>query len=262
MTKHQMEKMPSMKRYHFGQCDNDIYDAIKSLSARREKIDFHSLKNIVLAARPEYLGYLLVAAARKGIIRDVQFITPIVITNNCLIQINEALCEASANAHTSIIEYLLNNGADIHYDGENPLRRAVREGYVESVDVLLEKGANVHVSNDSLLLDCCRSGDYPDVLKSLFSHGINVLTHYHNALNLCYEKNHSDSARVLICWSANRIVEKKLPTSDNEDFDQVLQMKELEEYNARYASDSSDYTNSESSESSTDEGFSKPSTPN
>ena len=175
-------------------------------SLRRTLVDpnfhtFNTIKNCAISSTPEIIGELLVAAANTGVIRDVELYVPIAIGNNLENKINESLCEASQNAHVTVMAYLLKNGADIHHNNELPLRKAIAAGCIESVDFLLDNGADVHVNNDELLVYCCTSGDYPNIVSSLISHKIDVLKNYKTALEICYNKKHMDSASKLVQYS-------------------------------------------------------------
>ena len=224
-----------------------IVDAVKNLAATRKTNEYHQLKNIIMSSSPQYIGYLLVAAARSGIIRDVELLTPIAIANDCQTQINEAFCAAAEYANVTVMAYLLDNGAEIDYDNGKALKCAIAVGYLESVNYLLKKGVNVNIV-DNLLLHCCTSGDYPEVLKALIAHGIDVSNHYKTVLDICYQKKYCDSAQVLIQWSARSDDKGTAPILNEsaEDFERILREKEAKEL-ADFA-ELANYTDDDNSE--------------
>ena len=181
-----------------------IYSA-KNLIDSETIYNYNYIKNIILLqSSPQTIGILLVAAARRGIIRDVELYVPIAVGNDLYTEINEALCVAAENVHIMIMDYLLKNGANIHYNNELPLKKAIIAGHIESVDFLLDKGANVHADNDELILLSCRSGDYPDIMNSLILHGIDVLKHYKILVDECYKHNTLQSLTCLFKHNYNK----------------------------------------------------------
>ena len=53
--------------------------------------------------------------------------------------------------HLDVIKYLVKEGADIHADHENALRRAAYNGNLDIVKYLVEKGANPHIDDDVII---------------------------------------------------------------------------------------------------------------
>ncbi len=75
----------------------------------------------------------------------VQLMQEIISEDNSII--NDSLVRAAAFNSLKVIEYLLDNGADIHYQEDAALRWACRESNYESVKLLLEKGADPTAKN-------------------------------------------------------------------------------------------------------------------
>jgi len=50
-----------------------------------------------------------------------------------------------------VVEYLLEQGADLHAENDEPLRWAAAKGYLEIVKYFVEQGADLHADNDFAL---------------------------------------------------------------------------------------------------------------
>ena len=79
--------------------------------------------------------------------------------NNDIFDINQALVSASGRNATDTVKYLLEKGADVHYNNDEPLRKALElairyanEGglNVPIIDVLLENGADFNIILDEI----------------------------------------------------------------------------------------------------------------
>ena len=64
---------------------------------------------------------------------------------------DEALFGACQKSNLSLMKYLVNKGADIHFSDDYILRFAANNGYLEIVKYLVEKGANIHTQDDCAL---------------------------------------------------------------------------------------------------------------
>jgi ankyrin repeat protein len=56
---------------------------------------------------------------------------------------DEALITASSYDQVEIVKFLLDNGADVHYEEEQALRTAVLYNKLNAVKILLENGADI-----------------------------------------------------------------------------------------------------------------------
>lgn len=209
--------------------------------------NFHELKKLVISANQNTLRSLLIGAACSGVYRDVELMLPQVIANDMYNSVNEAFCAAAQNNHILVMELLINNGADIHYNNDFALTKAVQSGHPESVLYLLANKADVHVDNDRLLIICCQYGDYVDVLQLLIDSGIDVLKQYLTAYNICLGKKHANCATLLIKYSNMNVPEKKPPptinlvlTNDNDLNEQSDEQSESEVNEYTEGSDGSD----------------------
>lgn len=196
-------------------------------------VDFRWLRNNIHTFTPDMLGSMLKNASKKGIIRDVELLLPLVIINGDLNYIHEALVEASSHCHTTIMKLLLNNGADVQYDNNLPLKNAVTNGHSDAVKILLDNGANVHVDSNDLLAMCCEAGDYDDVLTLLIEYGIDISKKYQLAINLSFSKGRKSCMQVLVNYNVKTL--SKTPSSSSIDNDELLNyedtIEDVNEYN-------------------------------
>ncbi|AUL78669.3 putative ankyrin repeat protein [Tupanvirus deep ocean] len=207
-----------------------LTSAIRELSAQPDVDDFHKLRKIVQTASPRVLGELLRSACRKGVLRDVELMVPMVVANGQTADINESFCLACQNNHIAVMKLLLHNGAKVSYYDNLPIRRAVSGGHVEAVEFLLNNGADVHADDDKLLMICCQSGDYVDVLKLLINRDIDVLKNYHAAYNCCLNLGRNECGCELVRYSNTKPVYKS-STPIKECSDEIEKLIETEEYN-------------------------------
>lgn len=204
----------SLNNFHTGPINiQSLAECIRELALDENINDFSDFKNIIDRSNKQAISILFVAASRKGIIRDVEYMIPLVVANEVPNVMEDALVAAAENCHIRIVKMLLRNGANIEYKKNLPLRKAVEKGHTESVICLVEFGANVHIDNDELILHCCRSGDYPDVLKILVSYGLNLLSNYSIAYETCLLFDHQKSIEYLVKYSSKNLQQQ--PTTSN-----------------------------------------------
>lgn len=213
---------PNMFRSFFGRFNRrcELSETIDELSSKPDIDNFHRLKQLVASAHKYTLEDLFIAASRKGILRDVEYMAPIVIGNDLKNAINKAFCAAAENCHIAVMDLLITNGADCCYDNNLPIKQAVIGGNVESVKYLLEIGADIHTDDDQLLFLCCQNGDYADVADLLIKKGVDVLKHYHKTLNCCFNLKRNDCASILIRYSDNSLKKPTMQAAPMQQYNQ------------------------------------------
>lgn len=77
-----------------------------------------------------------------------------------------ALQWASGNGHVEVVKLLIEHGADIHASNDNALQWASKYGHVEVVKLLIEHGADIHANNDLALKGASEKGQV-EVVKLL-----------------------------------------------------------------------------------------------
>jgi ankyrin repeat protein len=70
----------------------------------------------------------------------------------------------------TVIQVLLDNGADVHANNDEALRCAARDGYEEIVLALLARGANVHANGDEALRWAIYH-EQVNIVRLLLAHG-------------------------------------------------------------------------------------------
>ena len=96
---------------------------------------------------------------------------------------DQALRIASKNGHVAVVEFLLKAGADVHADDNEALCWASYHGHLPVIEVVVKAGANVHAKNDYALRYASENG-HLSVVKVLVKAGANV--HAGNAAALRY----------------------------------------------------------------------------
>ena len=197
---------PTFGMQHYSQSGHKcaLIEALENLSPKQDAGNYRELKKLVETVSPLTLGKFLVSASAMGVVRDVRLIAPVAVGNDMFKELNIAFVAASRNCHEDVMQVLLENGADLHYDNDSALRKAVMQGHVESVDFLLQRDADVHIDNDSLCFLCCK-GDYVDVLELLVKYDIDLIKNYQEAFDICSKYQRSKCLDFLVRFSAKNI---------------------------------------------------------
>src|SRR3989344_2772907 len=75
--------------------------------------------------------------------------------------------------HLPVVQYLLDQGADIHAENDCALRWSAYNGHLPVVQYLLEHGADIHAKNDLALRWSAENGHLP-VVQYLLIHGAKI----------------------------------------------------------------------------------------
>lgn len=183
----------------------DIHKMVKGIIADSNHYGFRWLRSQIQNCTSPILNSLLLFASKKGVIRDVELLLPLMIIKCNSDDISEALVEASSQSHTSIMKLLISNGANVQYKNNLSLKNAVIGGHSDAVKLLLDHGADIHVDNDDLVAICCEAGDYDDVLLLLIEYGIDISKKYQLAVNLSFSKKRNLCTQVLINYSVDNL---------------------------------------------------------
>jgi ankyrin repeat protein len=87
--------------------------------------------------------------------------------------LNKLLKTASSYGCRSLIDYALDNGADIHHADDNALLLALTNNHFQTAKYLIEKGANVRALGDRPLMIACKVGNL-EAVEYLFQKGANI----------------------------------------------------------------------------------------
>jgi len=117
---------------------------------------------------------------------------------------NEYLLQwASSHGYLDIVQHLVQCEADIHICNEHALYLAAKNCYFDVAIFLIQKGANIHANNDDALMSACIYGCL-DTVRFLVKSGADVHARNDEAIKLAYEYNHDDVIKFLIASGANR----------------------------------------------------------
>lgn len=71
------------------------------------------------------------------------------------------------------VDFLLLNGADVHYDDNLAIRTSVERGYYFITELLIKNDADIHIFNDEPLTNSCNYKHY-DIVKLLLDNGADL----------------------------------------------------------------------------------------
>jgi hypothetical protein len=86
---------------------------------------------------------------------------------------DHALKFAAEYGHIEVVKYLVEQGADVHADNNHALRCSAKNGHLNIVEFLVEKGANIHIDNDYVLRHSAKNGNL-ELVKFLIEKGANI----------------------------------------------------------------------------------------
>ena len=136
--------------------------------------------------------FLIDEAAKFGELELVIWI----LKANPNINLDFALRMASKNGHLEVVMYLVENGADIHAQGDYALIIASENGNLEVVKFLAKVGANIHAGKDAALLYASHYG-HLETVKYLVENGANIHANNDYALRLAKQNRHLEVVKYL-----------------------------------------------------------------
>jgi ankyrin repeat protein len=110
---------------------------------------------------------------------------------------NELLINSVKKNFFNGVKYALENGANVHYNDNYPLRRAVDENHLDIVKYLVDNGGDIHVNNDELLLRSSIRGNI-NMIKYFIKKGLNVHSNDNKPLKLASYHGHEDVVKYLL----------------------------------------------------------------
>ena len=175
--------MDAFNREYYDYYDFEPYKTIEELFQRPEALQslkFCPLKpnDLNMISQYKYNNTLLSTATKGGHYHIVQYL----IDNGA--DINQGdyppLYLAVEGGHCDMVQYLLDHGADINQGDYPPLYLAAKEGYIDIFTLLLKRGANIHqlnINNAPILYKTAQHG-HIDIVKLLILAGAEI-----NAVN-------------------------------------------------------------------------------
>lgn len=113
------------------------------------------------------------------------------------LKMDEALIEAIKCGHFQLVQYLVQQGVDIHQHDELALCLATMYGHLDMVRFLVSQGANFHYNEEKALRLASKKGYYL-IVKYLVEQGANVRAKKDSALKWALKNNHQKIAEYLI----------------------------------------------------------------
>lgn len=146
------------------------------------------------------INKVFLEAVKIGIIRNVRLFLTALSEDNKINILNQAAEIALKQEHIDILKILseLENGIT---NKDYLLSLGIDMGSFEIVELLLKNGADVHYDHDSLLFKCCRAGDFPEIINLLIKYGINVETSYHDAIKIIMKGKHPETGLILFKYN-------------------------------------------------------------
>jgi ankyrin repeat protein len=114
---------------------------------------------------------------------------------------NDALLEASENGFVEVVEYLLDNGANIHAL-DYTAHINVINGQLDMIKYFITKGVNLHYENDLPLRIASEKGQL-EIVKILVDNGLDVNAYSDYCIKKASENNHIEVVKYLIENGAN-----------------------------------------------------------
>ncbi len=126
-----------------------------------------------------------------------------------------------------LVKYLLEQGADIHFNDDWTLILNSCHGKLENVNYLMEKGANIHADNDYAILLASEQG-HLEVVKYLTGQGANIYTH-DGPLKLAIKNIKLETVKYLVGQGADIYsVDMKLLKTSKKHFEIVKYLESLQ----------------------------------
>ena len=138
------------------------------------------------------LNGLLIEFSKKGKLNLVRF----VLDRGADIHFDNdwALRLASKNGHLETVGLLLNSGANIHANYNEAFRWAIQKGHFETVELLLDRGANINADNNGALSWASKYGDL-ETVQFLLDKGADINV---DALYMASKNRHLEIVKLLI----------------------------------------------------------------
>ena len=111
--------------------------------------------------------------------------------------IGRMLIKACIENNVGIVKTLLDYGADVHTEDDEPIKNASAQGYTELIKVLLDKGADVNADDDAALRLAVFYGK-TDAVKLLLDNGANPHARNNEVMFYPKERENADEVNKII----------------------------------------------------------------
>jgi len=110
-----------------------------------------------------------------------------------------ALRWAANKGHADTVAMLLDRGADVHAGNDCALRWAAGNGHADTVALLLDRGADIHAGDDLALCYAAENG-HTETVALLLDRGADIHARNDQALRWAAENGHTDIVELLETW--------------------------------------------------------------
>jgi ankyrin repeat protein len=157
--------------------------------------DLTQLKHFIQEININVLNDLLRISANMGCVEIVEYL----VENGADIHAENdvALRGAAFYGNLEVVKYLTEHGANIHVDNEYALRSSYWKLSLNVFKYLIEQGANIHVNNEWPLRIGVQSGDI-NIVKYLIEHGADLYTNSDEPLKMSSANGHLAIVNYLV----------------------------------------------------------------
>lgn len=192
-------------------CYKGRLEIVKYLVENGADINSNNSEGLVMACK-NYFGYSRFFVGEKS---DKLGVINFLIEHGINIT-SDALIEACKEQNLKLIKLLVENGADIHINNDEPFRVACLDHHLSNpklVEYFLDNNVNIHIQNDELLL---KNATNEDVLKVVLPRVVDPSLINEEVFNIAcgsnsrgrffYRKPNIESVKLLLEYNVNRDV--------------------------------------------------------
>lgn len=132
------------------------------------------------------LEHIFLFSATNGIVRNVEYLLPLVQKESYDILMNVSFGEAAKYNHFQVLKLFDTKIIDVDYDDSYAMRHSIMGDYTETVKYLVENGAAVTLD---MIVSCCENGDNRDIMEILVkTYSEPLSTYYQKIIVLCLDR--------------------------------------------------------------------------
>jgi ankyrin repeat protein len=132
--------------------------------------------------------YALIEAIHSGCLDIIKYLV-----EDCIVNIHDdndyALRYSVIYNNIEVVQYLIQQGADIHAGGDIMLTASAENNNIDMLMYLIKQGADIHANDDIILIAMAWHG-HLDIIKYCIENGANILAHLDDMLQLSAENGH------------------------------------------------------------------------
>jgi len=110
--------------------------------------------------------------------------------------------KAAAKGHLAVVQYLLEQGVELHFENDFALRLAASNGHLALVEFLVERGANLHAQDEYALVQAAEGG-HLEIVRYLVGRGADIHAENGMALRLAATSGNLEVVEFLLGLGAD-----------------------------------------------------------